>query len=65
MKRAKQFIREGIMKTLILDGSLAGDRIGGFSAATLHADLAQRYPKVGHAEATEGKTLPASTIGWS
>ncbi len=53
------------MKTLILDGSLAGDRIGGFSAATLQADLAQRYPKVGHAEATEGKTLPASTIGWS
>ena len=30
------------MKTLILDGSLAGDRIGSFSSATLQADLAKR-----------------------
>ena len=30
------------MKTLILDGSPAGDRIGSFSAATLQADLAKR-----------------------
>jgi multimeric flavodoxin WrbA len=30
------------MKTLILDGSLAGDRIGSFSAATLQADIAKR-----------------------
>ena len=29
------------MKTLILDGSPAGDRIGSFSAATLQADLAK------------------------
>ncbi|MCX6178220.1 MAG: hypothetical protein NT163_02420, partial [Chlorobiales bacterium] len=31
-----------MMKALILDGSLAGDRIGSFSAASLQADLAQR-----------------------
>ena len=30
------------MKTLILDGSPAGDRIGSFSAATLQADIATR-----------------------
>jgi multimeric flavodoxin WrbA len=30
------------MKTLILDGSLAGDRIGSFSAASLQANLAKR-----------------------
>ena len=30
------------MKTLILDGSQAGDRVGSFSAATLQAEIAQR-----------------------
>ena len=30
------------MKTLILDGSQAGDRVGSFSAAALQAEIAKR-----------------------